>query len=174
MITLDDLHVICPSVNQARIEPFVDPLNDAMHEFDIDANTERETAFLAQICHESGGFYYVRELASGDAYEGRSDLGNTEPGDGRKFKGRGLIQITGRSNYAACGDALGLDLCDKPELLEQPIAACRSAGWFWHKRGLNELADAGDFLHITKRINGGTNGWEDRLAYLKRAQKALA
>lgn len=173
MITSDDLHRICPSTNVARLEPFIDPLNAAMDEFGISENLGRESAFLAQIAHESGGFYYVRELASGAAYEGRVDLGNTEPDDGVKFKGRGLIQITGRANYAACGDALGLALCDEPELLEQPENACRSAAWFWHKRGLNELADAGDFLRITKRINGGTNGWEDRLAYYKRAQRVV-
>ena len=174
MITSDDLRRICPSTGLPRLQPFVDPLNDAMHEFGIGENVERETAFLAQIAHESGGFYYVRELASGAAYEGRVDLGNTEPGDGIKFKGRGLIQITGRSNYEACGTALGVDLLSEPELLEQPIMACRSAAWFWHKRGLNELADAGDFLRITKRINGGTNGWQERLAYLHKAQEVLA
>lgn len=173
MITLNDLHKICPTTPRAKLVVFVDPLNAAMREFGIDENSEREVAFLAQIAHESGGFYYVCELASGGAYEGRADLGNTEEGDGVKYKGRGLIQITGRSNYAACGTALGVDLLNEPELLEQPVLACRSAGWYWKERGLNELADAGDFLRITKRINGGTNGWKERLAYLHKAEEVL-
>ncbi len=174
MITLDDLRAICPHTKSARLEPFVDPLNDAMHEFGIAANVARETHFLAQVAHESGGFNYVRELASGQAYEGRADLGNTEPGDGVRFKGRGIIQITGRSNYDLCGQALSLPLLDDPALLEQPVNACRSAGWFWKEHGLNEIADRGDILAITKKINGGTNGLQDRQAYLQLAQERLA
>ena len=174
MITLDDLRAICPGTSTGRLAVFVEPLNDAMREFEIDANPARETHFLAQICHESGAFHYVRELASGEAYEGRGDLGNTEPGDGVRFKGRGLIQITGRSNYRECGDALGLDLLANPELLEEPINASRSAGWFWQTHNLNELADRGDIKAITKRINGGLNGFSDRQSYLALAQERLA
>ena len=174
MITVDDLRRICPTANQKRMEIFVGPLNTTMKEFDIAENVERESAFLAQVAHESGGFYYVREIASGEAYEGRKDLGNAEPGDGIRFKGRGLIQITGRANYRECGAALGVDLIASPELLESPALAARSAGWFWKDRGLNELADYGNFTLITKRINGGTTGLSDRLAYLKRAQEVLA
>jgi len=174
VITLDDLQAICPHTTTGRLAVFVEPLNDAMREFEIDANPSRETHFLAQICHESGAFRYVRELASGEAYEGRSDLGNKEPGDGVRFKGRGLIQITGRANYLACGDALGLDLIANPELLEQPVNASRSAGWFWFSHNLNELADRGDIKAITKRINGGLNGYQDRLSYLELAQGRLA
>ena len=128
MITLDDLRAICKHTKSAVLEMYVEPLNAAMSEFDIDDNVERETHFLAQVAHESGGFNYVRELASGEAYEGRASLGNTEPGDGVRFKGRGLIQITGRENYHACGIALGLDLTENPELLEEPLNAARSAG----------------------------------------------
>ena len=174
MITLDDLHAICAGASTGRLAVFVDPLNATMTEFEISANPARETHFLAQIAHESGGFHYVRELASGDAYEGRSDLGNTEAGDGRKFKGRGLIQITGRANYRECGAALGVDLEANPELLESPENACRSAGWFWDKHHLNDLADRGDIRGITKRINGGLNGYQDRLSYLELAQRRLA
>ena len=173
MIALDDLRRLCPTTPTARLELFVEPLNAAMNEFEI-ANPARETMFLAQVAHESGGFHYVRELASGEAYEGREDLGNTEPGDGVRYKGRGLIQITGRGNYARCGDALGLDLVGSPELLEEPVAAARSAGWFWAEHGLNARADVGDMRSITKRINGGLNGWADRMAYLERAQQILA
>lgn len=143
-----------------------------MEEFEIDTPL-RQAAFLAQIAHESGSLKYVRELASGGAYEGRADLGNTEPGDGVLFKGRGLIQITGRANYRDCGQALGLDLLDDPSALEQPENACRSAAWFWYSRKLNDLADRGDFRTITKRINGGYNGYQDRLKYYERAKKVL-
>jgi len=173
MITLDDLKAICPVSSVKRMEIYVEPLDAAMREFEID-NPARESAFLAQLAHESGGFHYVRELASGAAYEGRSNLGNTEAGDGVRFKGRGLIQITGRANYQRCSDALGVDFVGTPELLETPVNACRSAAWFWKSHGLNELADAGDFLRITKRINGGTNGWAERQAYWERAKNALA
>ena len=173
MITIDDLKAICPVSSVKRMELFVEPLDAAMREFEID-NPAREAAFLAQLAHESGGFHYVQELASGSAYEGRKDLGNTEAGDGVRFKGRGLIQITGRSNYQRCSDALGVDFVANPAALETPVNACRSAAWFWKAHGLNELADAGDFLRITKRINGGTNGWADRQAYWERAKNALA
>ncbi|NWC11080.1 glycoside hydrolase family 19 protein, partial [Pseudomonas agarici] len=106
-------------------------------------------------------------------YEGRKDLGNTHPCDGSKYRGRGLIQITGRANYESCGKALGLDLIAAPELLEHPGPACMSAGWFWSARGLNALADAGQFTKITSRINGGQNGAEDRQALYERALGVL-
>lgn len=177
MITLDDLKAICPTTKAGRLAIFVEPLNDAMREFDID-NPARETAFLAQIAHESGGFVYTRELwgptPAQDRYEGRQDLGNIHPGDGKRYMGRGLIQVTGRANYYQVGQALGLNLIDHPELLEDPIHAARSAGWFWKARGLNELADVGDFRGITRKINGGYNGLADRQAYLERAQGVLA
>ena len=144
-----------------------------MDEFEINT-VERQSMFLAQIAHESGGLRYVRELATGEAYDGRLDLGNTEPGDGARYKGRGLIQITGRANYRDCGSALGVDLIGNPELLESPEFACRSAAWFWKNHGLNELADKGDFKLITKRINGGYNGMADRETYLAKAQEVLA
>lgn len=155
-----------------RVEVFAAPLSAAMTEFEINTPA-REAAFLAQIAHESGELRYVEEIASGTAYEHRRDLGNTEPGDGPRFKGRGLIQITGRANYAACGDALGIDLLVDPVALTEPVLACRSAAWFWKSRGLNELADRGDFLRITKKINGGVNGWADRVKYFDRAVEAL-
>ncbi|QYX49981.1 glycoside hydrolase family 19 protein [Pseudomonas tussilaginis] len=143
----------------------------------------RMAAFIAQIGHESGQFRYVRELG-GDAYLAKYDtgklaqrLGNTPEadGDGQKYRGRGLIQVTGRANYEACSEALFGDsrLLATPELLEQPVYASMSAGWFWHRAGLNTLADKGDFLTITKRINGGTNGLEDREALYKLALEVL-
>lgn len=171
-LTLAQLRKIMPH-SHAKAALFIDPLNAAMREFDI-STPARQAAFLAQIGHESGQFRYVREIASGKAYEGRLDLGNTQPGDGVRYKGRGLIQITGRANYVACMLALDIDCLEKPELLEQPENACRSAAWFWKSRGLNELADAGAFLRITRRINGGTNGLEDRLALHDAARLVLA
>jgi len=189
--SLEQLRAICPHAPAAKLQPFVAPLNEAMAEFEINTPA-RELAFIAQIAHESGGFVYTKELASGNAYEGNRHLGNTEPGDGPRFKGRGLVQITGRKNYALCGNALGLPLRDSPQLLEAPAPACRSAAWFWavgaglnlsraaHEHGiqdgcnLNDLADAGDFEGITLAINGGLNGYQDRLAYLQRGQEAVA
>ena len=171
MVDRGELLKIMPYA-QSRVDAFLDPLNAAMLEFFIDT-PKREAAFLAQVAHESGELRYVRELADGSAYEGRADLGNTEPGDGQRFRGRGLIQITGRANYRECGDALNLSLVDAPALLEIPENACRSAAWFWHKRGLNELADADQFKTITKRINGGLNGYPDRVTHWERAKAVL-
>lgn len=171
-MTLDQLIKIMPYA-RSRAAAFLAPLNAAMAEFCI-TTPARQASFLAQVGHESGQLQYVRELASGAAYEGRKDLGNTVVGDGIRFKGRGLIQVTGRANYKACGAALGLDLIAHPELLEQPVNACRSAGWFWKTHGLNELADAGDQVRVTRRVNGGTNGLADRMALFDVAQRVLA
>lgn len=165
------LKAIMPqSSNRATI--YAEPLTIAMERFGIDT-PKRQAAFLAQLAHESGQLRYVRELASGAAYEGRKDLGNVQAGDGIKFKGRGLIQITGRSNYVKCGFALELDLEANPELLEQPPHACDSAAWFWYDKNLNRYADSDDFVGLTKRINGGTNGLEDRQYFWKLAKQAL-
>ena len=175
IVTINQLYNIMPNGKQ-RIDPFVEPVNKAMSEFLINANAERVRAFLAQIAHESGEFRYVKELASGAAYDGRKDLGNTQKGDGVKYKGRGLIQITGRHNYEKCGESLGLDLINNPELLEQPINAARSAAWFWNKSGLNQISDSGSmdsFKRCTKIINGGYNGLYDRVKYWQRAQKFI-
>lgn len=173
-MTEDDLLKIMPYA-KPHIAAFFSPLCAAMDEFQINTPA-RQAAFLAQVGHESGQLEYVRELASGEAYEGRADLGNTETGDGPRFKGRGLIQITGRGNYLRCSVALFNDdrLIQFPELLEDPTNACRSAGWFWQSHGLNELADAGNFLRITKVINGGTNGFADRSALYTTAKEVLA
>lgn len=172
MFSEDDLKRIMPAATMANIAKYHQPLVDACHEFEI-TDVLRLAAFLAQVGHESGQLRYVREIASGEAYEGRRDLGNVEPGDGKRFRGRGLIQITGRANYERCGDALGLPLVDSPELLEEPEAACRSAGWFWQSRKLNEQADRGAFKEITRRINGGFNGFPDRVSLYNRALEVL-
>lgn len=156
---------------------FVPVLNAAMGKYGI-VTKLRIAAFIAQAGHESGQLRYVREIwgptAQQAGYEGRVDLGNTVPGDGFKYRGRGLIQITGRANNAACGEALGLDLINQPTLLEQPQYASMSAAWFWSTRGLNTLADQGEFVKITRRINGGLNGLADRQALYEKALKVLA
>jgi putative chitinase len=129
--------------------------------------------FLAQVGHESAELRYTEELASGSAYEGRRDLGNTQPGDGVRYKGRGLIQLTGRRNYALCGLALDLPLLDQPSQLSEYLPATMSAGWFWQNNQLNSYCDKNDFIGLTKCINGGLNGLASRQAYLDRAIQVI-
>lgn len=173
MITTDLIRAIMPE-SGPRAALFTLHLVTAAAEFDI-STAERVAAWLAQLAHESGQLRYVRELASGEAYEGRKDLGNTQPGDGARFRGRGLIQITGRANYEQLRVALGLDCVAHPAILEEPQHAARVSGWFWKSRGLNELADLGpqEFARITRRINGGINGLPDRQMFYRRARAAL-
>ena len=163
-------------ISVSRTQAWADPISAAMALWDI-SSSARQAAFLARIGHESGRLVYVRELwgptAAQTGYEGRADLGNTEAGDGKRFMGRGLIQITGRANYQRVSDALGTDFVSSPELLEQPSNAALSAAWFWNIHGLNDLADAGDFETITRRINGGLNGYADRQALFVLATDAL-
>ncbi len=129
---------------------------------------------LAQLAHESDGFSTTEEYASGEAYEGRIDLGNTQPGDGVRYKGRGLIQLTGRKNYREIGARLGLDLENSPLLAEEPVTSLRIACEYWESRDINAAADADDLIAVTKLINGGTNGLEDRRRYLGIAKAELA
>lgn len=171
MISKEQLAQIMPQ-GKGRIPTFYPHLVKTMEEFQI-TTPKRMAAFIAQLAHESGQFVYVEEIASGKAYEGRKDLGNTVAGDGVKYKGRGLIQITGRDNYAKIQIDLGIKCLDTPALLTLPQNACRTAGWFWDKKRLNDLADKGDFTTITKRINGGLNGQADRLKYYQVALGVL-
>ncbi len=171
MMTLLQLKTIMPLARK-RADLFHAPLKAAMAEWGVN-NHNRAASFLSQVGHESGQLLYVREIASGIKYEGRLDLGNTEPGDGVKFRGRGLIQCTGRANYAAAGKALKLDLLNHPELLEETENACRVSGWFWQTHGLNELADTRNQVRVTRRVNGGKNGLADRLALFYVADKVL-
>ncbi len=159
--------------------------NDMLPKNGIDTK-ERLAAFLSQLGHESGGLLYTREIADGSAYEGRKDLGNTQAGDGKKFRGRGLIQITGRSNYQAFKDKYGVDVINNPDLLggqystsstpEQLKNSLLASIWFWNRANLNNLADkfnldfpvtepnnTDTITRITKVINGGTNGLSDRM-----------
>lgn len=136
----------------------------------------RFSYFLAQCAHESGGFQFTRERGSAKylrRYEGRKDLGNVEPGDGVRFRGRGIIQITGRSNYAQCQEWTKLPVLEHPEILEEPAPAVRAACWYWVTRNLNPICDAQNFTLLTRRINGGTNGLRNRQAWLARIQGAL-
>ena len=180
-ITEKQLQQILPNAGR-KAGVFVPALNAAMGKYGI-VTRLRMAAFLAQTGHESGQLHYVRELGN-DKYLAKYDtgrlahrLGNTPEadGDGQKYRGRGLMQVTGRANYEACSEALFGDarLLATPELLEHPVYAAMSAGWYWHKHGLNSLADRGEFLAITKRINGGTNGLEDREALYARALEVL-
>jgi len=171
-LTTQQLLSIMPFASK-RIPIFLEAINSTRKEFLIDQSLIRTTMWIAQLAHESGELRYVKEIASGTAYEGRKDLGNTQPGDGVRYKGRGLIQITGRANYEKLGAALGLSLIEKPELLEEPLNAARSAGWFWFAHKLNEIAETGDFIKVTKRINGGTNGLADRQQYWDKAKRVI-
>ncbi|MEM6356762.1 MAG: peptidoglycan-binding protein [Pseudomonadota bacterium] len=133
-----------------------------------------ETAhLLAQCAHESDGFCTTEEYASGRAYEGRRDLGNTRPGDGPRFKGRGLIQLTGRANYRRYGRSIGLDLEAAPEQAAEPRLSLRLACLYWQDRGLALPARADDLETVTRGVNGGLNGLADRRRYLARAKAAL-
>ena len=135
----------------------------AMVEFGI-TTADEAAAFLAQVLHESVLLRYFEEIASGAAYEGRTDLGNTHPGDGKRFKGRGPIQLTGRANYRAAGKALGLPLETQPTLAASHTVGWRIAGWYWKTRGLDAYCNGtqAGFDTITKRINGGFNGKASR------------
>lgn len=142
---------------------------------------EREAMFLAQIAHESGEMRYTREIwgptATQKGYEGRKDLGNIHPGDGKRFMGRGLIQVTGRNNYSKCSQALtgtSITFIDTPDLLSTPRYAVQTACWFWADRGLNALADLGNIEVVTKKINGGLNGLAERKKYWERAKEILS
>jgi putative chitinase len=171
-LALAQLQEIMPHLPKEKAEAYLEPLNKALAEYDV-TTPKRRAAFLAQLAHESGELRYMEEIASGEAYEGRKDLGNTEPGDGKRYKGRGPIQLTGRANYRRAGKALGLDLEGHPEDAARPEVGFRVAGWFWKTHGLNELADQGDFRAITRRVNGGYRGLESREKYYRRALDVL-
>lgn len=136
-----------------------------LDEYGVMDSTQRFAHFLAQLIHESGSFRYMEEIASGAAYEGRVNLGNTQPGDGRRYKGRGPIQITGRSNYRTFGRRVGIDLEANPAIAAVPSIGLHLALEYWKSRDLNTLADADNLEAITRKINGGTNGLSDRRAH---------
>jgi predicted chitinase len=171
-VTVDQLKKIMPNLSDAKAREYLPHINNAMAEAGINTKNQK-AAFLAQLAHESGQLRYMEEIASGSAYEGRRDLGNTQPGDGTRFKGRGPIQLTGRNNYRAAGQALGIDLENNPRRAADPDVGFRTAAWFWKSRGLNSLAESGNFREVTRRINGGYNGLSDRQQYYNRALSVL-
>jgi putative chitinase len=182
-------------------EQWVEPLNETFEKYEINT-PKRQACFIGQCMHESGGFKLLRENLNYSAkglvatwpsrfpneeyaeeyarkperiankvYSGR--MGNTEDGDGAKYIGRGLIQLTGKDNYKAVTEALGTDFIGQPQLLEEPRYAALSAGWYWNRKQLNQLADAGDIETMTKRINGGSIGIADRKAKIDMVSKYL-
>lgn len=172
-LTIDQLGIIMPTARRSgRAAQYLDALNAVMAKYKI--NTPLRMAhFLSQIAHESGELRWNEEIASGSAYEGRKDLGNTQKGDGRRFKGRGLIQLTGRANYTKFAKETGCDCINHPEIVAKLPWCVETAGWYWNMRKINEPADIDAFVTVTKRINGGTNGAASRQAYLTRAKKAF-
>lgn len=156
---------------------FLPALNDAMDEFSIDTRV-RTAAFLATIAHESASFHALKEYASGEAYDTgplAAKLGNTlaADGDGQRLKGRGLIQLTGATNYRRCSLALNRDLLAEPTYLETPVGAARSAAWFWKDAGCNEAAELGNFGTVCKLVNGGYIGLDGRIQAYLIARRAL-
>lgn len=173
--TPEKFHLIMLNAKQSKIDLFFQLMADRMQAAGIDTPL-RMTHFLAQAGHESGDLLYTEEIASGQAYEGRTDLGNTQPGDGQKFKGRGLIQLTGRANYVAYGKTIAKDLTVNGAwtiVATDPALAVDVACWFWNTHKLSALADSDDLETITKRVNGGLNGLQDRADHLERAKFGL-
>ncbi len=177
IITPDTLRRISPHVTVQRANTYAKLLNDCMQSLGLTETKSRMAMFLAQILHESGHLRYTEEIASGEEYERRTDIGNTsiDDGDGPRYKGRGLLQITGRANYEQMGRAMGLDLINHPEMLATPANAVLSACTWWSLRGakINPLADAGKIQAVTKIINGGLNGIVERENLYKRAMQVL-
>ena len=167
------LKLIAPSAKPWIVLGFADALPSLCRQYKIDT-PDRQAHFIAQVAHESDGLRTTVEYADGSAYEGRKDLGNTHKGDGRKFRGRGLIQLTGRANYAAATKALGRDFVGHPERVAEFPAAADVSGWFWDTHDLNRHADRDDVEAATRAINGGLNGLDSRIAYLDSAKTALA
>ena len=173
--TLDKLRAIMTNATQAQADRYFQHLVTQMAANQINTGL-RMAHFLAQLGHESGDLRFSEEIASGDAYEGRIDLGNTQAGDGRRFKGRGLIQLTGRANYTAYGNARQRDFVSGTNNLlisTDPNLAVDASCWFWTTHGLSTMADADNLNGITRRINGGLNGLADRSAHLQRAKCLL-
>lgn len=174
MITKEMIKTIAPQSKDSIVGPLVGYLNKYMASDRYQVNTYlRVCHFLAQAAHESASFKTLEEYASGAEYEGRKDLGNVKKGDGVRYKGRGIFQLTGRANYRAIGQLIGEDLENNPELAESPEVSVLTALEYWRSRGLNPLADADNIKRITLKINGGSNGLQDRIVYLGRCKKVI-
>lgn len=180
LVDTDLLRAVAPSRSEGRaqqqdaiITEVGRILADTLDQYEV--NTPLRIAhFVAQTCHESDGFCTTEEYASGAAYEGRADLGNTQAGDGRLFKGRGLIQLTGRANYTAAGRRLELDLVGNPDLAAVPATSLLIACDFWNSRDINVPCDQDDIIKVTRLVNGGLNGIDSRRIYLGKAKTAIA
>ena len=167
------LLAVVPSGRRDIIEGFAASMDKCIAFADL-STPNRLAGFIGQCAEESASFRTTVEYASGRAYNGRADLGNTHPGDGPRFKGRGLIQLTGRANYRQAGRALGLPLEESPDTAARFPEAALIAAWYWKTRGLNRWADARDWRGVTLRINGGERGLAERELYTNRALHALA
>lgn len=165
MPTEDQIRAMMPKAGD-RLTPHLPFINHALEFGEINTPL-RIAAFMAQLAHESGEYRYMEEIDEGHYLEGRTDIGNTEPGDGPRFKGHGPIQLTGRAVHATCGQALGIDLIAHPELITTPEYGTLSSAWFWHKYkpALNPAADKGWFRVTTRLVNGGYNHLDRRIAY---------
>lgn len=172
MITKEMLRKLAPTAKEEIIAHLAENLDDQLAKYNIN-NYLRVCHFLAQAAHESASFRTLEEYASGAAYEGRKDLGNTQPGDGKRYKGRGIFQLTGRANYRTYGQKLGYDLEKNPELAKDPLISIKTACEYWNSRDLSMYADNDDVMTITKRINGGFNGIDDRKQYLAKAKAII-
>jgi putative chitinase len=164
------LRYVCPNLSRKDAKRIAAGLAVAFERYDI-TTRRRAAAAVAQMAHESDRFRASTEYADGRAYEGRRDLGNVRPGDGPRFRGRGRIMITGRANYAAVSKAFGEDFVAHPERLAQSPLSELVSCWWWKGHGCNELADSLDFVALTRRINGGTNGLSDRIELHRRAKR---
>ena len=202
-ITLELLQAIAPATKSATLENFIIPLQEACDAFEIDTPS-RVACFIAQVCHESGGFKFTKEnlnysapglrktfpkyfptddiakqyernpeMIASRTYGGRMGNGPEETGDGFKYMGRGLIQLTGKNNYSAFAEDSSMELDEAVEFLQTYEGAAYSAGWYWHKNNLNQFADKEDMTTLTKRINGGTIGLEDRMHIFHTAKQYL-
>ena len=176
MLTLEQFEKYTPRKSYPpKQSDLLAALSGAMTEADITTSL-RIAHFLGQISTETGNFKWFTEIGSEDyfkKYDGRHDLGNTHPGDGPRYKGRGMLQLTGRANYTSVGTALGLDLVDHPEIAAELVAGARIAGHYWTTHHINALADKDDVLGVTKKINGGTNGLKERKEWTAKAKRVL-
>lgn len=179
LLTTGNLTNILHPVSMTHIEIKVDSINKTIAKYDINTYL-RICHYLAQVLHESGGFFYKEEIWGNTTaqlnYDIRVDLGNTpeRDGDGKLYKGRGDIQVTGKGNYRLVSNDLGVDFVKNPQLLATEPYCTLSGGWYWNKHNLNILADKDDIITITKRVNGGLNGIESRKEWLAKCKKELA
>lgn len=174
MVTIDDLQYIYSIKSVKNIKEYLPIMNQKFEEYKF--TVDQICMFIAQIGHESGRLVYTEELASGVSYEGRKDLGNIYSGDGVRYKGRGLIQITGRSNYQELSNDTGIDYINNPSILKNAPYCVTSAFWYWMKKNLNKYVDGTEkgLKLVTKKINGGYNGYEERKKFYFRALERLS